>query len=115
MRYLLNIIFFILCFLCALPTEATDIKSFTTTASQKTIISAEALGEHYIVVPQNSECEITSANNNKNNFSGNDRINSSIQIALSNKTPNVDEKHSNVDTIHIIKSYLKNEVCTRAP
>lgn len=117
MRYLLNTIFFILCFLSILPADAVNIDKtcLFPQLKEEIIISTNTTNEHYAISPQTNECEITAANSNKNDFSNNDNNNSHEKLSLANLTPQVGKNSMKADSIHIIKSYLKNEICARAP
>ena len=117
MRYLLNIVFFILCLFSVLPTRALQSEDIVFAPQLREDILVETISnqQHYFVTPPNTESVISATNSSKDNFSGNPNGNSAIQVSIVEKTPNTSESHSNAGIIHNIISYLKNEICTRAP
>jgi|InofroStandDraft_1065614.scaffolds.fasta_scaffold04542_1 hypothetical protein len=127
MKNVLKLFFICVCFLISLSANACGIDytalnftaqpviTDTITIPQEELVINSDKSEHAIAAGNNQRQEISNISSRKNNFNGGSLDKTSAQRKLIQQIFTAKYNKTLYSNSHKISSYLKNEICTRAP
>ncbi len=127
MKNVLKLFFICVCFFISLSANACGIEfhafnfssspeiTDTITVPQEELILNTDDGKHNIVCTNRQRQEISNSSNRKNNFNSSSTDKATVQRKLIQQIFNTNYNKILYSNSHKISSYLKNEICTRAP
>ncbi len=126
MKNFIKLFFIVSCFFISLAVNATEIDYGAINYTQHGIVNTISIPDEELgIKPSDNETEFVAANaqtnelsapnDRRNNFSGGNIDKTSAQNKLLQKIFSSNYNKTFYSTSHKISSYLKNEICTRAP